>query len=71
MRRSRVTLIEVLVWTMLAGIVLFMLVAWAWERLSCKNGEEVRDGDGSMDCTGTEFYKHCEPSTHFVCHDED
>lgn len=52
-------------------VILGGLLLSSCERLLCKNGEEVRDGDGSMDCTGTEFYKHCEPSTHFVCHDED
>jgi hypothetical protein len=39
------------------------------ERITCKNGEDVRDNDGSMDCWGSDTFKHCEPSTHFVCHD--
>lgn len=73
MKRIRLTLIEGLILLVIAVLGLFigaMITHDAWEKLSCKNGSEVPDGDGSLDCWGSEAYKHCKPATHFVCHDE-
>lgn len=55
-------------------ILLFFLLMFGLsvhERASCKNGETVRDPSGDMDCWGSDTYKHCEPSTTFICHDKD
>lgn len=50
--------------------MLGIFIASRVERASCKNGEDVPTGSGAMDCWGSETYKHCEPETRFVCHDQ-
>jgi hypothetical protein len=59
--------------TVLVLCLLFLLAVTSeiWRRVLCSNGSDVPVGDGSLDCYGSEAYKHCSPATKFVCHDEE
>lgn len=70
MKKRGFTLVELVILIALL-LIIGALVASCVSKNRCKNGETVKDTDGSMDCWGGDTYKHCEPSTHFVCHDQD